>query len=70
MLCVCFIQFVMIFGFVYYEPLEYEGYVYPTWANALGWMIACSSTACIPGIAVYQIIRTPGPIREVRASPA
>lgn len=55
----------MVFGFVQYEPLEYDGYKYPDWANALGWCIACSSTACIPLLAVIQLARTPGPLLAV-----
>ena len=55
----------MIFGFAEYSPLEYDGYKYPAWANALGWCIACSSTACIPLLAIIQIARTPGTFKQV-----
>ena len=49
-----------------YEPLTYEDYVYPLWANVLGWFIASSSVAMIPGIAIYKIIVTPGTFCQVR----
>lgn len=48
-----------------YEPLTYEDYVYPVWANVLGWLIATSSIAMIPGIAIYKIIVTPGSFVQV-----
>lgn len=48
-----------------YEPLTYEDYVYPVWANILGWLIACSSIIMIPGIAIYKIMSTPGSIVQV-----
>lgn len=48
-----------------YEPLTYEDYVYPVWANVLGWLIATSSIAMIPGIAIYKIIVTPGSFIQV-----
>lgn len=48
-----------------YEPLTYEEYVYPVWANVLGWLIAMSSVAMIPGIATYKIITTSGTFTQV-----
>jgi solute carrier family 6 dopamine transporter-like protein 3 len=50
-----------------YEPLTYESYVYPMWANALGWIIAGSSIAMIPGVAIYKLITTPGTLMQVRS---
>lgn len=59
------------YGLYDYKPLEYEGYIYPTWANVLGWCIAGSSIAVIPAFAVYQILITPGTFAQVytRRSP-
>lgn len=48
-----------------YEPLTYENYEYPVWANIFGWLIACSSVAMIPGIAFYKLAITPGTLLEV-----
>lgn len=53
------------YGLYDYKPLEYEGYIYPTWANVLGWTIAGSSIAMIPTVAIYQIIITPGTFCQV-----
>lgn len=55
-----FLMFIIVYGLMGYEPLTYEDYVYPVWANVLGWLIATSSIAMIPGIAIYKIIVTPG----------
>lgn len=55
-----FLMFIIVYGLMGYEPLTYEDYVYPVWANILGWLIATSSIAMIPGIAIYKIIITPG----------
>jgi len=48
-----------------YEPLSYEDYVYPVWANILGWLIACSSIIMIPGMAIYKISSTSGSFIQV-----
>ena len=53
------------YGLWDYKPLEYDGYIYPTWANVLGWCIAGSSIAMIPTVAVYQILITPGTFCQV-----
>ncbi|XP_026684148.1 sodium-dependent dopamine transporter-like [Diaphorina citri] len=53
-------QFIIVYGLTTYEPLSYESYVYPQWANVLGVVIASSSVIMIPGMAVYQMIITPG----------
>ncbi|KAL1140203.1 hypothetical protein AAG570_000135, partial [Ranatra chinensis] len=55
-----FLMFIIFYGLIGYEPLTYEEYTYPVWANILGWLIAGSSVFMIPAIAVYQLIITPG----------
>ena len=59
------LQCIMVFGFVMYEPIRYESYVYPWWANLVGWGMALSSILCMPIMAVTQILRTPGSLPEV-----
>jgi len=54
-----------VYGLLGYEPLTYEGYVYPAWANVLGWIIAGSSVAMIPAVALYQYFNTAGTHLEV-----
>ncbi|XP_018312137.1 sodium-dependent dopamine transporter isoform X2 [Mycetomoellerius zeteki] len=55
-----FLMFIIVYGLMGYEPLSYEGYTYPVWANILGWLIACSSIIMIPGMAIYKISSTSG----------
>lgn len=62
------LQSIMIFGFVMYEPIKYEDYVYPWWGNMLGWFMAGSSILCMPIMAVIQIARTKGSLPKVRHS--
>lgn len=60
-----FLLFIIIYGLLTSEPLSYENYVYPTWANALGWCIAGSSMIMIPGVAIVKLLMTPGTIKQV-----
>ncbi|XP_044259758.1 sodium-dependent dopamine transporter [Tribolium madens] len=55
-----FLLFIIVYGLLDYEPLSYENYVYPSWANILGWLIACSSVVMIPGVAIFKLLTTPG----------
>nr|CAD7446670.1 unnamed protein product [Timema bartmani] len=55
-----FLMFIIVYGLVGYEPLTYDEYVYPLWANLLGWFIAGSSVAMIPGMAIFKMATTPG----------
>lgn len=50
-----FLIFIIVFGLVNYEPLTNGDYVYPFWANVLGWSIAISSMSCIPLMAIYKV---------------
>ncbi|XP_034255510.1 sodium-dependent dopamine transporter isoform X1 [Thrips palmi] len=55
-----FLMFIIVYGLIGYEPLTYEDYIYPAWANVLGWLIAGSSVAMIPGVAAFKLLTTPG----------
>ncbi|XP_061423807.1 sodium- and chloride-dependent glycine transporter 1 isoform X1 [Lethenteron reissneri] len=62
--CWCFVSpaiifFILIFSMVQYEPLRYEGKLFPRWAEALGILMAASSVICIPGYAIYHLWRLP-----------
>lgn len=65
----CMLQFIIVYGLIGYEPLTYEDYQYPVWANVLGWAIAGSSVFMIPAVAIYKLITTPGTLRQVQKSP-
>lgn len=55
-----FLMVIIGYGLYEYKPLTYGSYVYPTWANVLGLVIAGSSVACIPIGAIIQFARAPG----------
>ncbi|XP_011204882.2 sodium-dependent dopamine transporter isoform X1 [Bactrocera dorsalis] len=59
-----FLLFIIVYGLIGYEPLTYEDYTYPVWANTLGWCIAGSSVMMIPAVAIIMMIKTPGTIKQ------
>ncbi|XP_058053644.1 sodium-dependent dopamine transporter [Anopheles bellator] len=59
-----FLLFIIIYGLIGHEPLSYEDYIYPGWANVLGWCIAGSSMIMIPLMACYKLLVTPGSFRK------
>lgn len=38
----------MIFNWIDYAPVTYGDYVFPQWAEGLGWALASLSLVCIP----------------------
>ncbi|XP_014772306.1 sodium-dependent proline transporter isoform X1 [Octopus bimaculoides] len=48
----------MVFNAIQYEPLEYDTYVYPGWANAIGWLMALAPIMMIIAIAVFRLLTT------------
>ena len=50
-------QFVIIFNAVVYQSVSYNSYVYPVWAEGVGWSIACAEIVCIPLFMVYEICK-------------
>ncbi|XP_077401968.1 sodium- and chloride-dependent GABA transporter 2-like isoform X2 [Vanacampus margaritifer] len=61
--CLCFGTF--IFSIVRYSPLKFSStYVYPLWANVLGWFLATISLALIPLFVLYKIVRGEGTFRQ------
>ncbi|XP_063341585.1 sodium- and chloride-dependent GABA transporter 2-like isoform X2 [Pelmatolapia mariae] len=59
----CFGTF--IFSIVRYSPLKFSStYVYPLWANILGWFIATVSLSLIPLFLLYKIIQGKGTLRQ------
>ncbi|XP_018546933.2 sodium- and chloride-dependent GABA transporter 2 [Lates calcarifer] len=60
---ICFGTF--IFSIVKYSPLKFSNtYVYPLWANILGWFIATVSLSLIPLFALYKIMQGKGTLRQ------
>lgn len=65
------LQGIFLFHAASYRPLTYGGrhtYVYPWWAEAVGWGLTLSSVLCLPSAALAQLLLQPGPLPQV--SPA
>ncbi|XP_020706589.1 sodium- and chloride-dependent GABA transporter ine isoform X1 [Athalia rosae] len=56
------IMAVWVFSLIDYEPPTYRNgeYIYPWWAETLGWGIASLSLICIPAFAIYVLLRAEG----------
>lgn len=63
-----FLLFIIVYGLIGHEPLRYEDYIYPEWANTLGWSIAGSSVMMIPAVAIVKFCVTRGTFRQVKVS--
>jgi len=55
---------IFFFKLVTWENIVYQGYHYPWWAHAVGYLMAGSSMICIPGYAIWLWVKTPGSIQE------
>ncbi|CAK6444227.1 unnamed protein product [Pipistrellus nathusii] len=60
----CFLLFVVVVSIVTFRPPHYGDYVFPEWANALGWAIAASSMSMVPIYAAYKFCSLSGSLRE------
>ncbi|XP_012518126.1 PREDICTED: sodium-dependent noradrenaline transporter [Propithecus coquereli] len=59
-----FLLFVVVVSIVNFKPLTYDDYVFPLWANWVGWGIALSSMVLVPVYIVYKFLSTRGSLRE------
>ncbi|XP_046834416.1 sodium- and chloride-dependent glycine transporter 1-like [Vespa crabro] len=50
--------FILFFNWVEYEPLKYGSYVYPKWADAVGWVVGILPVLVIVGLAISQLRNT------------
>lgn len=55
-----FLVAVIISAIVFHQPLTYKTYVYPTWAELVGWAFAMSSVAAIPIVGVIVLFKQKG----------
>lgn len=53
-----------IAAIVRYQDLEWEGYRFPGWSTAVGWLITMSSISCIPVYAICLLLATKGTFYE------
>lgn len=58
-------QFVVIASTMTSSSLKYDEYVFPYWANIVGWAIAMSSMLFVPIYAIYKFLSVPGTFKEV-----
>ena len=49
-------QVILIYSWASHEPLTKGDYVYPEWADAVGWVIAMVAILAVPLAAIYQIV--------------
>ncbi|XP_076373234.1 sodium- and chloride-dependent glycine transporter 2-like [Tachypleus tridentatus] len=55
----------LIFNWIEYEPLKSGDYVFPGWANAIGWIIAFQSLVVIIGVLIWKLISlSKGTVKE------
>ncbi|ESO08385.1 hypothetical protein HELRODRAFT_74696, partial [Helobdella robusta] len=59
-----FLLLIIISGFVWYTPLKHDNYVYPFWANMVGWSIALSSILFMPSLAAIKLFKSSGTFKQ------
>ncbi|RVE74797.1 hypothetical protein OJAV_G00025580 [Oryzias javanicus] len=59
-----FLLFVVIASTLTSTGLKYDEYVFPEWANHLGWAVAMSSMLFVPFYAMYKFFSVRGTFRE------
>ena len=50
----------MIFNWINYSPVTYGDYVFPKWAEGIGWGLACLSLVCLPIGMIKGVCETAG----------
>uniref|UniRef100_H3BX90 Transporter n=1 Tax=Tetraodon nigroviridis TaxID=99883 RepID=H3BX90_TETNG len=54
------ITVILVFSIIQFKPARYEGYVFPPWAQGVGWVIAMASIIWIPLAAFHTLWILPG----------
>lgn len=60
----------MVVSIINFKPLTYDDYVYPPWANWVGWGIALSSMILVPAYVIYKFFSIQGSLWEVSSGMA
>ncbi|XP_072029633.1 sodium-dependent noradrenaline transporter-like [Amphiura filiformis] len=55
-----FLTLILLVGLILSAPLTLDDYVYPTWANVIGWLLTISSMILVPFYAVYELVNAKG----------
>lgn len=58
------ILFILVFSFVDHSPVSYGTYKYPSWAVALGWVVALASLVPLPSFMVSTLLHTRGTLMQ------
>uniref|UniRef100_H9GNM7 Transporter n=1 Tax=Anolis carolinensis TaxID=28377 RepID=H9GNM7_ANOCA len=59
-----FLLFVVIVSVTTFKPLTYDEYVFPPWANTVGWGIASSSMILVPACILYKLLKARGTFKQ------
>ncbi|MGH0125596.1 UNVERIFIED_CONTAM: hypothetical protein FKN15_010362 [Acipenser sinensis] len=59
-----FLLCMVVISFGTFKPPYYGTYVFPVWANIIGWCVAISSMAMVPIYAIYKLCVLPGTFRD------
>ncbi|XP_049719613.1 sodium-dependent noradrenaline transporter isoform X4 [Elephas maximus indicus] len=59
-----FLLFVVVVSIVNFKPLTYDDYIFPLWANWVGWGIALSSMVLVPAYTIYKFLSIRGSLWE------
>ncbi|XP_066287463.1 sodium- and chloride-dependent glycine transporter 2-like [Branchiostoma lanceolatum] len=56
--------FILIFQFTVYSPTKYGAYMYPVWAEVLGWCMVGVAVLMLPAVALYKVCCAKGTLYE------
>ena len=48
-----------------FKPITYGEYVFPPWANGVGWVLAMFSILMIPGTMLVKLLKAEGSMSKV-----
>ncbi|XP_017570361.1 sodium- and chloride-dependent GABA transporter ine [Pygocentrus nattereri] len=64
LICPLLVTIILVFSVIQFKPARYENYVYPAWAQGIGWVIALASIVWIPLAALHTLWVLPGSLTE------
>lgn len=62
------LQFMVVVSFATFNPPVYGSYIFPPWANMMGWCLAMSSMSMVPLYAIYKLCILPGKFCNVSST--
>ncbi|XP_072177030.1 sodium- and chloride-dependent neutral and basic amino acid transporter B(0+)-like [Diadema setosum] len=57
---------ILLYNMTNWKSPEYNG-PFPVWCHVIGWLFIASTTICIPGVWIYDLVRFEGSLAEVLA---